>query len=171
MTDQHKAEPTQSPPLQPLAAVVRQALDDPAIRKGVRVALRVAGGAPGQSYAFEVRASGDGAGHAELRSQRPERQARAERATVTNEAFVNLLRRLVNSKILETPSTPPRFLPDTLVGYLEVTHDGSVHRAYFAAEPEQARSQGASTSPELSKVVDAVYALGAGLLGRKSVKP
>ncbi len=90
---------------------------------------------------------------------------------MSSEQFVDLLRRIVDSKVLEMPSPPPRFLPDTLVGYFEVARGDSTYRAYFAADAEQARSQDAVTSPELRKAVDAVYAVGARLLGRKSVRP
>jgi hypothetical protein len=167
---ENKAEPTQTPD-QPLAAVLRRALEDPSVRKDVRVALRVAGGAPGQTYALDVRAAGDGQAHAELRAERPQRQAAAERAEVTDVAFRRLLRQIVDSKLLDAAAPPPRFLPDTLVGYLEVAHGNTAHRAYFVADPEQARMQSVATPAELSKAVDAVYALGAGMLGRRSVKP
>jgi hypothetical protein len=88
-----------------------------------------------------------------------------------SDEFTELLRRIVDSNVLDTPPAPPRFLPDTLVGSFEVARGGSVYQAYFAADPEQARTQNAVPGPELQKALDAVYAVGARLLGQRSIRP
>jgi len=97
---------------------------------------------PGQTYAFDVRAAGDGQAHAELRAERPQRQA-ADRACTGHGHCRSggFLRQIVESRYW-MPRRPRRFLPDTLVGYLEVAHGNTIHRAYFAADPEQAYAVG-----------------------------
>jgi len=73
--------------------------------------------------------------------------------------------------VVKLPQEQPLFLPDTLVGILEVSDGTSLRRFYFAADPEQAKTQGKISPPELLQAVDAIYAAGAKLTGNRRVKP
>ena len=74
-------------------------------------------------------------------------------------------------RVVKLPQEQPLFLPDTLVGILEVSDGTSLRRFYFAADPEQAKPQGRIPPPELLQAVDAIYAAGAKLTGNRRVKP
>ena len=69
------------------------------------------------------------------------------------------------------PPEQPRFLPDTLVGKLEISDGNSRQRWYFAADPDQASVQQMQTPPAVAKAADAIYAAGGRLMGMRSVKP
>ena len=74
-------------------------------------------------------------------------------------------------RVVKLPQEQPLFLPDTLVGILEVSDGTNLRRLYFAADPEQAKTQGKKPPPELVQAVDAIYAIGAKLTGKRRVKP
>jgi hypothetical protein len=173
MARQRKAQPDLAPEGEPLQDVLKRAVGDEAARRGITVTLRVSGGAPSEEYAFDFRASGDGTAGAEMRSALTKRRGKAEAARLTDQDFTALLRRLVASRVLETPEAPPRFLPDTLVGRLEISDGRSVSRRYFAADPEQAKVQETPPVPEMARAVDAIYALSGKLMGMspRRVKP
>jgi hypothetical protein len=82
-----------------------------------------------------------------------------------------LIRAVLASGLLETPAEAPRFLPDTVVGILELSHGATTHRWYFAADAEQARSQGAEPPPAVAKAADAIYGVAGRLVGKRSIKP
>ena len=66
---------------------------------------------------------------------------------------------------------PARFLPDTVVGILEITVGGSTYRTYFAADPDQAAVQGRTPPAEVLAAADAVYATAGRVLGIDDVRP
>ena len=171
MARQRKARPELPPDGEPLQDVLRRALRDEQARRPVTISLQVRGGAPGQAYSFDFRAAGDGTARAELSDALRQRQARSGAASVEERDFARLLRRIVSSGVLELPEEPPRFLPDTVVGILEVSDGRSTYRRYFAADPDQAAVQGKSPPPELVRAIEPIYALGAALTKVRSVRP
>ena len=97
------------------------------------------------------------------------RKGRSEKPVLDDKEFLSLLRKL--QKILPAPEERPEFWPDTIVGVLEVSDGADARRFYFAADPDQAKTQDKSPSPELSAVVNAIYAICTKLTGSRSVKP
>jgi hypothetical protein len=156
---------------EPLASRVRRAIRDEKTARDIRVALRVGGGLPEQAYHFEFLAEGSGAAHGELRCQLSDRSVRKRTRSLDPRRFRSLLRRIDESRILQRRADEPRFLPDTVIGLLEVASEGTTERIYFAADPDQASVQNKVPSAALQGVVDAFYAEGARLLGVRNVKP
>jgi hypothetical protein len=151
---------------------VRAALERAAEGKPDRrfaVSLIVAGGAPSQRYRFEFVARGTGTLATRLSSE-PSNRDRADERLEPSELGA-LARDVLASGVLDTPADPPRLLPDTLVGILDITSGEARFRRYFAADRDQADVQDALPPPGLTKAADAIYALGAKRMGKRSVKP
>ena len=91
------------------------------------------------------------------------------RSTLSDKEFVSLLKKV--QPALDAPVETPSFLPDTLIGILEISDGTAARRIYFAADPEQARTQGKVPPREVLEAVDAVYAVGASLSGTRNIKP
>jgi hypothetical protein len=134
------------------------------------ISLVVTGGAPSQRYRFEFAARGTGTFSAQLSDEPADQRERSEERLESAE-LAGLARDVLASGVLDTPADPPRFLPDTLVGILDITSGTTRFRRYFAADREQADVQAAVPPPGLAKAADAVYALGAKRMGRRTVKP
>jgi hypothetical protein len=171
MAQDEKRQPTSTPPPTSLRDRLSAAISDEASRRQIVVRMTVRGGLPSQRYRFEFEAKGDGSAACRLEDQlkkRPIAEGKAKRALEDRE-FVALLRRL--EPALARPRETPLFLPDTLVGILDVSDGSSIERLYFAADPEQARAQNKVPEPALQQAIDAVYAAGASLSGVRNVKP
>ena len=134
------------------------------------ISMLVAGGAPSQRYRFEFAARGTGAVSSRLACEPSERRADADDRIEPSE-LADLARAVLASGVLDTPPDPPRFLPDTLVGILDITYGKSRLRRYFAADPDQAKVQNAEPPAGVAKAADAIYAFGARRMGTRSVKP
>ena len=175
MSKQHKIGPSLTPDLPSIPQSPREtlmrAIKEPQAGEDITVALKVGGGLPSQSYRFDFRASGKGEFHCEMKCELSKRQAKASSEVMESKQFTSLLRNIVASGVLDVPQEPPRFLPDTVVGKLEISDGKSVHRIYFAADPEQASTQGKVPPPEVLKAVDSIYTLASKLTGKRSVKP
>ncbi len=126
---------------------------------------------PSQSYYFDFRVSGRGPVTCEMRCALTGREANARVENVEAAEFSALLKKLLNSRVLELVPEPPRFLPDTVVGCLEISDGETTFRAYFAADPGQVNPQTKAPPPELLRAVDAVYAAASRLTGKRALKP
>ena len=168
---QDKPQPSVTPPQTPLLDRIARAAEDDESRRRLSVKMTVRGGLPSQRYAFEFTAAGDGTATCRVDDKLRKRTADSvtARKTLGEQAFVDLLKTL--RPALERPTEQPSFLPDTVVGILEVSDGTSVRRIYFAADPDQAKTQGRIPPREVRQAVDAVYAAGARLTGRRDVKP
>jgi hypothetical protein len=149
-------------------ALERAAEGKPERRFGI--SLLVTGGAPSQRYRFEFAARGTGAVSAKLSCESSERHGGSDERLDPAE-LAGLAREILASGVLETPAKPSSFLPDTLVGILDITNGTARFRRYFAADAEQARVQDAAPSKSVVTAADAIYALGAKRMGKRSVKP
>ena len=164
--------PKQSPSITPgpsLAASLARALKDETARHAVSVRLRVRGGAPAQSYSFDFAVWGDGTAECRFTCRLSGRHGETPRTTLAPKDLAGLLTKV--QRALRLPVELPSFLPDTLVGILEVSEGANVQRIYFAADPEQAKTQGKVPPREVLDAVNAMYTLGAKLTGQRSVKP
>ena len=83
----------------------------------------------------------------------------------------SLHRSLLRSEFLSTKTEPPRFLPDTLVGIIEVSSGETAHRVYYAADPDQAAVQGLSTPAAVLEAAEALYKAAEKILEIKDVRP
>lgn len=172
MTVQHKQEP------EPLdrSEVLRAALDRAAqgeVADDLAISLRVTGGAPGQHYRFAFASRGGRVEACSLDCDLSDRHATARDrdGDADMKALTSLGRRLSRSKVLAVEPQPARFLPDTVVGILEITVGGMTYRTYFAADPDQAAVQDRTPPAEVLAAADAVYATAADVLGIANVRP
>lgn len=171
MAQDEKRQPTSTPAQTTLRERIATAIADAASRRPMVVRMTVRGGLPSQRYRFEFEAKGDGSATCRVDDEikrRPAAEARVRR-TLEDREFVALLRRV--EPALARPRETPAFLPDTLVGILEVSDGSTVERLYFAADPEQARLQNKVPPREVQQAIDAVYAAGASLTGVRNIKP
>jgi hypothetical protein len=149
----------------------RAARDD--VDRELRVSLLVAGGVPSQRYRFHFAADGSGRVSCELSCELSGRKAKASRRTLARKEFADLIRAIMASGVLEAPAEQPLFVPDTIVGTLELSDGRSSLRWDFAADPEQAKTQGAVPPSAVERAADEIYSLGGRLMGKRapSVKP
>ena len=137
------------------------------------VSLLVAGGVPSQRYRFHFAADGSGRVRCELRCELAGREGKASRRTLDRKQVADLIRTIVAGGLLDVPAGEPRFMPDTVVGTLELSDGRSTLSWDFAADAEQAKTQDAVPPPALEKAADEIYSLGGRLMGKRtsSVKP
>jgi hypothetical protein len=171
MAQDSKPQPLATPPRASLSERVSRALGDEAVRRSFSVKMTVRGGMPSKKYSFDFAASGDGAASCRFEDQlRKLAEGRGTaRTTLSDKEFIGLLKAL--QPALERPDEPSSFLPDTVIGVLEISDGTLVRRIYFAADPEQARTGGKVPPREVAQAVEAVYATGASLSGSRNVKP
>ena len=166
--DEPKITPVSGSLQESLASAVAKAGDE---RKNVSVSLKIAGGLPSQAYQLDFQVSGEGAVRCEMGCEMSGRKAKSEAGTLKDAEFGTLLKKVVESGVLNVPQEQPRFLPDTLVGVLEISDGVSVYRTYFAADPDQAKQQNQTLRPELEKTINELYRMAAKVAGTRSVKP
>lgn len=147
-------------------------LREPGAEKNLRVSLRINGGLPSQKFRLDFQAAGDGTVSCEVDCQLSGRHGKTEeKVRLEAQELRGLLETIVESGVLDLPEEQPAFLPDTVVGILEISDGSSTRRFYFAADPDQAEVQGKVPPPELQRTLEAIYGLGAKLTGLRSVKP
>lgn len=171
MAQENKPQPSASPTQTSLHDRIGTAIDDDQSRRRISVKMTVRGGRPSQRYTFDFTATGEGAASCRVDDQLRKRKSEssAARATLAQKDFVDLLKKI--RPALERPTEQPLFLPDTVVGILEVSDGTAVRQIYFAADPDQAQTQNKVPPREVRQAVEAVYAAGAQLAGMRDVKP
>jgi len=169
---QGKHEPTEPPePIGPLKASLDRALDDLAVRARILVDLRISGGLPAQAYNYGFHASGAGDIRASVDDALAAQKRAAADARLAPEEMQELLAVVRNSGVLDMRQDGPRFLPDTVVGRLEISDGETAQVIYFAADDAQAEAQGQPIPPALRAVLDSIYRLGGRVLDLPSIKP
>jgi hypothetical protein len=169
MAQDEKPQPSITPQDVSLVDRLPRAFEDEAFRRSIALKLTVRGGLPSKKYSFEFAASGDGSASCRFDDQLKSRKAEGGTQTrLSDKEFVALLRKVLPA--IARPTERPSFLPDTVIGILEVSDGTSVRRIYFAADPEQAKTQNKVPAPEVRQAVDAVYAVGASLSGTRNMK-
>lgn len=169
MAQDEKNQPSIAPGAPSLSESLERAMKDGTIRPAFRVKMTVRGGVASQSYSLDFLAAGDGTAQCGFEDRRSGRKGETRKASLSDEEFVSLLGSLRGA--VRLPEEQPRFLPDTVVGILEVWYGNTVRRLYFAADPEQAKTQGRTPPPEVLRAVKAVYDACARLTGNRSVRP
>lgn len=173
MSTGEKSRPALSPrkSTRSLVEAVQAALFESDAGKSLYVKLRVSGGVASQAYLFDFEATGRGEAHCEMHCNLTGRKGRSKRTRLEKKAFAALLKKIYDSSVLDAPQERRQFLPDTLVGRLEVSDGENEYVTYFAADVEQARVQDCLPSEPLQRAVDAIYAAGSKLVDLRSVKP
>ena len=164
-----KQQPSIAPGPRSLDENLALALKDETVRRTVNVKLMIRGGLEPQAYSFDFSAAGDGTAECRFECRPSGRKGQSEKTSLADKDFVALLGKV--RRTMQIPYEQPSFLPDTVVGILEVSDGGNVRRFYFAADAEQAKTQGKTPPPKLLGAVNAIYSLGARLTGKRSVKP
>jgi hypothetical protein len=153
----------------PLSERLALAATDEAIRRSLTVKMKVGGGLRSQEYSFDFTATGEGRADCRFECRVSGRSGESAKATFGERDFVTLLKKVQPAMLL--PRHQPQFLPDTLIGILEVSDGREIQRIYFAADPDQAETQGQRPPPELLDAINAIYSAGSRLTGQRSVKP
>jgi hypothetical protein len=135
------------------------------------ISLRISGGAPQQRYRFTFEATGARLEACELDCEVSDRRASSEGHEVEPKTLSALGRSLARSGFLDAAAQSPRFLPDTLVGILEVTSGDTTRRVYFAADPDQAAVQDTAPPDAVLKAADAVFQAAGSILRVDNVRP
>lgn len=169
MAQNTKQPPSIGPQQHSLSENLRLAIKDERVRRGLTVKMTVRGGIPSQAYSFDFAAAGDGTAECRFECHLSGRKGQSEKTRLAPKDMAAMLRAL--GRAVTLPQEQPLFLPDTLVGILEVSDGTSVRRFYFAADPEQAKTQGKIPPRDLLQAVDAIYAIGAKLTGNRRAKP
>jgi hypothetical protein len=165
--DKGRPEPLDGPdPLR--TSLMRTAEGD--VDPQLEISLRVGGGAPSQRHRFSFTAGG-GAMSSRLDSDFGDRHAAVDEERLQDNDIVELARRLRDSEILDLAPEQPRFLPDTLVGVLDIARGSSTFRTHFAADADQAAVQGKPVPEPVRTAAEAIYEFAAARLAVESVAP
>jgi hypothetical protein len=135
------------------------------------ISLRIAGGAPEQRYSFAFATSGGRLEVCRLDCEMSDRHGADHGHEVDAKTISSLGRSLVRSELLSITTEPPRFLPDTLVGIIEITSGSTTHRIYFAADADQAAVQDVTPPDAVLKAADAIYQAAGTILNIENVRP
>lgn len=135
------------------------------------ISFRVAGGVSEQHYRLVLRTMGGRLDTCTLDCTRSDCHGGANRGTIDSKTMSSLHRSLLRSEFLSTTTEPPRFLPDTLVGIIEIISGENTHSVYFAADPDQAEVQGLSTPAAVLEAAEALYKAAGKILDIKDVRP
>ncbi len=149
---------------------IKRITSDLAKRKELKVSLKISGGIPSQAYRFNLNVTGEGSSDSSLHCAITNREGRGETNLEAKE-LNHLFTTITKSNILNIYQAPPLFLPDTLIGILEISYHDQVHRIYFAADEAQAEVQNMKTPSEVKLVIDQLYKIGNKILKLRSVKP
>jgi hypothetical protein len=170
MPTNDKARPASLEPDDPLRATLERAAAGD-VDERLTFDLRVSGGMPSQAYRLEHRIGGDRRARASRVDERAGRRREADRTEIEHDELAAVARQILDSGVLDVPVQPPRFLPDTVVGLIEISDGEHTFRVWFAADPDQASVQESPPRPEVLRAVDALYASAGGLMDEESLGP
>lgn len=135
-----------------------------------KLQLTVSGGMPAKAYHFFFSIEKNGRMQCQYNSKLGKRKyEKSDRATDSD--IEQLVQLLLKTRIFDFQQPPPRFVPDTVVGKLEIYIVNLYHVQYFAADDKQGSYQQMPTHAELPKVVDWIYGKAARVLDKKNIKP
>lgn len=167
MNEHRKREPQSLDPDEKIRAALARAAEG-TVDPGLSISFRVAGGPPASRYRLEYRTSGTRLASGSLECGLRDRHGAAPPHEVD---VPSLARRLLESGVMDIPAEPPGFLPDTIVGTIEITAGDHRRRIYFAADPDQASVQTKTPPPAVLRAADALYSAAGSALSREDVRP
>ena len=135
------------------------------------ISFLVTGGAGEQAYKLVLRATGGRIDSCALSCAMSDRHTEVQEAKIDPKALTSLYRSLLKSGLLSSDAKSPLFLPDTVVGIIEVALGETRHRVYFAADPDQAAVQGLTTPKGVLEAAEALYKAAEEVLEIDNVKP
>lgn len=141
------------------------------LEKKIGIRLRISGGLPSQAYYFNLSISDSERLECELNHARLGRKGKSKSTVLNTKDITSILKTILETKVLDLPEEPSQFLPDTLVGRLEITDGESVFRRCYIADKEQAKTQHRIPFTALKKTTDHIFQLGSKVLGVKKIKP
>ena len=156
----------------PLRESIRKVAEHEGVNNNdVLLSLQVSGGSPDEAYIFSLTATGQGIVTYEYSDKMRGVETQTGQVTLEDEELANLFKSIVTSGVLDIVQSPASFIPDTTVGRLEISNGSETYTTYFAAEMDQAEAQDLIPPPELIEVVEAIYRLGADIIGMQTIKP
>jgi hypothetical protein len=150
---------------------IQKAIEDEDTRTPINISLEISGGLPSEAYHFSLRVNGAGQVVYSYEDQLSNIEERTGTANVEPDQVQALLVKILASGLLDTDGQVEPVLPETVVGRLVISDGVSKYETQFAADPEQAETQGKAMQPALHDVVEALYDLGAEVIGVQSVRP
>lgn len=136
------------------------------------ISLVVSGGLPEQRYRFAFRTKGHRLAECSLDCELSHRHGKAaHERDIDASQLAALSQGLVRSGLLGHEAGATGFLPDTVIGVIEVAAGGAAHRLLFAADPDQAAVQGRTPPDAILMAADAIYRTAEQILDLESVRP
>jgi hypothetical protein len=126
-------------------ALARERLQEPETRESVRLAYCVHGGAPSERLEERVELAGSGEVHVDVRDDIDPKRGGEASGTVDHEELTDILAALDEAGERLYTREEASFVPDSLVGWVDVTVDDETERFYFDAD---AVFEGLSAAPE-----------------------
>jgi hypothetical protein len=139
-------------------------------KKNFSIQLTISGGLPTKAYQLFIKLDGDGRMSCRYDSKL-DRHKDEKSVQLDDKEIQQLINLLGKTRIFDFKQPPPRFIPDTVVGKLEIYLANLYHVQYFVADEKQAKYQEFPTHLALPKVLDWLYKKGARLLNKKNIKP
>ncbi|HSC08462.1 MAG TPA: hypothetical protein VLD59_16685 [Steroidobacteraceae bacterium] len=169
MASTPKTAPTIAPASRSLAETFAAFATQKEAGSSLIVTLSVRGGPPAKAYRLEFVARGDGNAHCQYECRLTHKEGTSGDARLSGQQLRAVFGKV--AAVLALPEEQPRFLPDTLIGILDLSDGITVRRFYFAADADQAKTQGKVPPPALKRLVDSIYVTAAALTKQRSVKP
>jgi hypothetical protein len=141
------------------------------VDEDLSISFRVSGGAPEQRYDLVFKTNRGRLDVCSLDCEMSHRHVRAEANEVSLKTIASLASELLSSDLLSTASERPLFLPDTLIGIIEISFGGTAHRTYFAADPHQAAVQDMTPPDPVLTAAEAFYEAAGRVLNIGDVRP
>ena len=135
----------------------------------IRVYLTVSGGLPAKAYHFSFAIEKNGQLHCRYNVKGQHKLETTTKAEPND--IIELTQLLAKTRVFDFQQPPPRFVPDTVVGKLEIYVGDLYHVQYFAADEKQAAHNQMPTHTELHKVLNWIYNRASQLLKKKNLKP
>lgn len=167
MDESRKREPQSLDPDEKVRAALARAVEG-TVDPDLSISFHVSGGPPASRYRLEYRTSGSRLTSGSLECGLRDRHGTAPSHEVD---VPSLARRLLESGVMDIQAEPPGFLPDTLVGIIEIAAGDHRRRIYFAADPDQASVQNRTPPSAVLRAVDALYNAAGSALSREDVRP
>lgn len=172
MVKSQKVKPRITPgTVKSLKTSLERAIIDEKIRKKIKIILQISGGLASQAYYFKFSTSGFEKVECEINDAISGLRSSSKPSTMKSSDIESMLKTILESGLLELPKEPPRFLPDTLVGRLEISDGENVFQYFYIADKEQAKTQQRVPPEALEKNTEHIFGFASKLTGKRIVKP
>jgi hypothetical protein len=173
MKDNDKPQPQsldRPDPRAELAAALKQAATG-AADDDLTISFAVSGGVHEQRYDFAFASRSNAIEECMIDCELSDRHARTASLQAAPQLITDLSKQLVRSGVLDVEPEQRLFLPDTLIGQIEIQQGDRAYRVLFAADPDQAAVQDATPSKAVLAAADALYTAAGAVLDVDNVRP